>query len=85
MSIVVCIALSTLNLILCSVEVDLVFLHGLRGGPFRTWRSRRETSTETSSTDCWPRVGYDFNLRFIQCLVRAQLGEAFLNITTQDV
>jgi hypothetical protein len=40
----------------CRPEVDLVFVHGLRGSPFRTWRSRTDEIVEGKQTDCWPRV-----------------------------
>ena len=40
----------------CRPEVDLVFVHGLRGSPFRTWRSRTKGTVEGRHTDCWPRV-----------------------------
>ena len=39
----------------CRPEVDLVFLHGLRGSPFRTWRSMTNEIMEEKQTDCWPR------------------------------
>ena len=40
----------------CRPEVDLVFVHGLRGSPFRTWRGRTDKTVEGKQTDCWPRV-----------------------------
>ncbi|CAB4009890.1 SERAC1 isoform X1 [Paramuricea clavata] len=39
----------------CRPEVDLVFVHGLRGSPFRTWRGRTDKTVEGKQTDCWPR------------------------------
>ena len=39
----------------CRPEVDLVFLHGLRGSPFRTWRSMTNEIVEEKQSDCWPR------------------------------
>ena len=36
--------------------VDVVFVHGLWGGVFFTWRQReKEGGQETDSSHCWPR------------------------------
>lgn len=44
----------------CSTEeplFDIVLLHGLRGGVFRTWREKDDV-TRSDQTRCWPRVSY---------------------------
>lgn len=38
----------------CKPEVDLVFIHGLGGSPFRTWRSGENDIVGEIRTDCWP-------------------------------
>ena len=41
------------------LEADVVFVHGLRGGPFLTWRQEgplEPTSHKRKKTDCWPKV-----------------------------
>ncbi|XP_020623768.1 protein SERAC1-like [Orbicella faveolata] len=38
-----------------SVDADVVFVHGLRGGPFMTWRQQEEKDVKQSGTDCWPK------------------------------
>ena len=39
------------------IEADVIFVHGLRGGPFMTWRQQDEkTSSGKNGTECWPRV-----------------------------
>lgn len=38
------------------VDADVVFVHGLRGGPFMTWRQQEEKDVKQSGTDCWPKV-----------------------------
>lgn len=35
--------------------VDIVFIHGLKGSVFRTWREKNFID-ETEQTLCWPRV-----------------------------
>lgn len=38
------------------IEADVIFVHGLRGGPFMTWRQQEEkTSSGKNGTECWPR------------------------------
>ena len=37
------------------VVADVVFVHGLRGGPFQTWR-QEGVGKSKSRTDCWPKV-----------------------------
>ena len=38
-------------------DADVVFVHGLRGGPFMTWRQQEEkTAKKKDGTDCWPKV-----------------------------
>lgn len=39
-----------------SIDADVVFVHGLRGGPFMTWRQQEEKGVKNSGTDCWPKV-----------------------------
>lgn len=39
-----------------SIDADVVFVHGLRGGPFMTWRQQEEKDVKKSGTDCWPKV-----------------------------
>lgn len=39
-----------------SIDADVVFVHGLRGGPFMTWRQQEEKDVKQSGTDCWPKV-----------------------------
>lgn len=38
-----------------SIDADVVFVHGLRGGPFMTWRQQEEKGVKNSGTDCWPK------------------------------
>ncbi|KAJ7336654.1 Serine active site containing protein 1 [Desmophyllum pertusum] len=38
-----------------SIDADVVFVHGLRGGPFMTWRQQEEKDVKKSGTDCWPK------------------------------
>ena len=39
------------------IEADVIFVHGLRGGPFMTWRQQEEkTSADKNGTECWPKV-----------------------------
>lgn len=38
-----------------SIDADVVFVHGLRGGPFMTWRQQEEKDVKNSGTDCWPK------------------------------
>lgn len=38
-----------------SIDADVVFVHGLRGGPFMTWRQQEEKDVKQSGTDCWPK------------------------------
>jgi len=39
------------------IDADVVFVHGLRGGPFMTWRQQEEkTAKKKDGTDCWPKV-----------------------------
>jgi len=35
--------------------VDVVFVHGLWGGVFFTWRQREKEGEESQGSDCWPR------------------------------
>jgi len=38
------------------IDADVVFVHGLRGGPFMTWRQQEEkTAKKKDGTDCWPK------------------------------
>lgn len=37
------------------IDADVVFIHGLRGGPFMTWRQQEEKTVKKNGTDCWPK------------------------------
>ena len=44
------------------MNVDVVFVHGLLGGPFKTWRQddqmRNTLDTDDSYTYFWPKVAF---------------------------
>lgn len=50
------ISLFLISLSSSSIDADVVFVHGLRGGPFMTWRQQEEKGVKNSGTDCWPKV-----------------------------
>lgn len=51
-----------------SIDADVVFVHGLRGGPFMTWRQQEEKDVKKSGTDCWPKVLADSFTREAVCV-----------------
>lgn len=38
------------------IAADVIFVHGLRGGPFMTWRQQEKKAAKKDGTDCWPKV-----------------------------
>lgn len=37
------------------IDADVVFVHGLRGGPFMTWRQQEQKASNKNGTECWPK------------------------------
>ncbi|XP_073238931.1 protein SERAC1-like isoform X2 [Porites lutea] len=37
------------------IAADVIFVHGLRGGPFMTWRQQEKKAAKKDGTDCWPK------------------------------
>lgn len=40
----------------CGIDADIVFVHGLNGGPFSSWCMQTEPNTNMSKHQCWPGV-----------------------------
>lgn len=50
------------------VKADVLFVHGLLGAAFKTWRQQdrdqpldESTSQEDDYTECWPKVAFEFS------------------------
>lgn len=73
-----------------AVDADVIFIHGLRGSAFRTWRQRdkfqenpsKEASSGSKQTKCWPRVcEHLLFIHFIKIVWTVIATEWFFNIS----
>lgn len=49
-------SLSSRSSLSSKIAADVIFVHGLRGGPFMTWRQQEKKAAKKDGTDCWPKV-----------------------------
>lgn len=59
------------------IEFDLIFVHGLQGGVFKTWRQSDSMKNSSNYTDCWPKTWIP--LDFDNCRILAVNYQTFLS------
>jgi len=66
-------------------DFDIIFVHGLLGGAFRTWRQCDSEKTEEAYTRCWPQQWLADDIKNIRILaVNYQTFLSNWNIECQD-